>query len=272
MTSSTAPPRSADFSGRALATLAALAAALGAAFVVAPATLAASGPGGGFADQRHLTEALRTAFVEYWRSGDRELSPALAGVVDYWLRYHVAKAVIAAVLLTVLVVLGTRLWTAFLNVAGPAPGRRIALASAGVLVTTLALLSLATVMANVQGAVAPFASLLPMLTGGATGGELADTLAQVRQGLAGSGSAPPALQVMIDDFARYHAAMAVVATAVAAVLVVTGVALWRRSSRTRAFGVLSLSLSLLVIVVAVANTGTAADPGPALLAFFEGGW
>src|SRR5687768_3628962 len=127
MTSSTAPPRSADFSGRALATLAALAAALGAAFVVAPATLAASGPGGGFADQRHLTEALRPAFVEYWRSGDRELSPALAGVVDYWLRYHVAKAVIAAVLLTVLVVLGTRLWTALLNVAGPAPGRRIAL-------------------------------------------------------------------------------------------------------------------------------------------------
>jgi hypothetical protein len=36
-------------------------------------------------------------------------------------------------------------------------------------------------------------------------------------------------------------------------------------------GVLSAVLSLAVIVVAVANLGTATNPAPALLAFFNGG-
>ncbi|MFG2039624.1 hypothetical protein [Dactylosporangium sp. NPDC048998] len=281
------PSRSAGVSGRALATLVALAAVLVAAFVVAPPTLAANRSGGGFADMRHLTEALREAFVEYWRSGDRGFSPGLERVVDHWLRYHVAKAVIAAILLVVLIALGVLLWKAFLRAGGLGAGRRAALASAGVLVTLLALLSLTTVMANVQGAVAPFASLLPMLTDGATDERLADTLAQVRQRLADSqhagGQTPPALQVMISDFARYHVAMAVVAAIVAVVLIGMSVVLWKRFAstessdrRTRrvlgAFGVLSVSLSLLVIVVAVANTTSAADPAPALLAFFDGGW
>jgi hypothetical protein len=99
----------------------------------------------------------------------------------------------------------------------------------------LALFSLATVMANIQGAVAPFASLLPMVMEGAP----ADTVGQIRRGLAdypgAGGRSHAALEVMISDFARYHAAMA-------------------------------------VIVVVVANTGTAADPVPALRAFFDGGW
>src|SRR5262245_35526403 len=93
---STAPPsRSAAASGHALATLVALAAALVAAFVVARPTLAASRSGGGFVDERHLTETVREAFVEYWRSDDRDLCPGLQRVIDYWFRYHVAKAVIA---------------------------------------------------------------------------------------------------------------------------------------------------------------------------------
>ncbi|GAA2575750.1 hypothetical protein GCM10010399_01630 [Dactylosporangium fulvum] len=284
MHSSAVPSRSA---GRALTTLVALAAALVAAFVVAPATLAAGGSDGGLAGKRHLTEAVRAAFVEYWRSGERDLSPGLERVVDYWFRYHVAKAVIAAILLIVLVAIGVRLWKAFLRGGGLAAGRRVALASAGVLVTMLALFSSVIVMANVQGAVAPLASLLPMLADGATDGALADTLAQVTQRLADAQSAggqtPPALQVMISDFARYHVAMAVVAAIVAVVLVGVSVVLWKRFARTEssdrrtrrvlgAFGVLSVLLSLLVMVVAVANTTTAADSAPALLALFEGGW
>ena len=38
------------------------------------------------------------------------------------------------------------------------------------------------------------------------------------------------------------------------------------------FGALSVLLTLLMGVVAVANATTAADPGPALLALFNGGW
>jgi hypothetical protein len=74
-----------------------------------------------------------------------------------------AKAVIAAILL---IVLGVLLWKAFLSAAGLGAGKRSALASAGVLVMMPALFSLVVVMANVQGAAAPFASLLPMLADG----------------------------------------------------------------------------------------------------------
>ncbi|MBO4209944.1 hypothetical protein GSF22_28715, partial [Micromonospora echinofusca] len=160
MTIPPAAPRSTGVPGRVLATLGALAVLLATAFVVAPPVLAGR-PGGGFADRRHLSEALRGAFVGYWRSGDPDLSPALTRVVDYWLRYHLAKAVIAALLLAVLVALGIRLGRAFRRDGGPGAGRRGALASAGIVVTVLASFSLALVMANVQGAVAPFASLLP---------------------------------------------------------------------------------------------------------------
>ena len=43
-----------------------------------------------------LDKTVRAAFVEYWSSGVQAFSPSLESAVDYWLRYHVAKAVIAA--------------------------------------------------------------------------------------------------------------------------------------------------------------------------------
>lgn len=262
---------------RVLALLAALAAALAAAFVVAPRALTS-----GFADIGDLVTALRAAFVGYWKSGDSGFPPDLEKVVDYWSRYHLAKAVIAAVLLAALVALGLLLWKAFLRA-----GRGAGLASAGVLVTMLALCSLVLVMANVQGAVAPFASLLPMLVAGTPSGRLAATLDDVRQRLAesmnGSGQAPPALEVMISDFALYHEAFAVIGAIVAVVLVGLSVVAWRRFSRTESserrtrrvlgsFGTLSALVSVAVILVAAANTTTAADAAPGLMAFFEGGW
>jgi hypothetical protein len=208
-------------------------------------------------------------------------------VVGYWFRYHVVKAVIAALLLIVLAALGVMLWRAFLRAGGIGAGRRAALVFAGTLVTVLALLSLVIVMANVQGAVAPFASLLPMLALSATGGELGDTLDQVRQQLSDSvragGRTPPALDVMVSDFSRYHVAVAVIGAFVAVVLLGLSLLLWKLFARTASsdrrtkrvlgsFGVLSVLLSLAVIVLVVANVTVAAQPAPALLAFFEGGW
>ncbi|TQM32443.1 hypothetical protein [Nocardia bhagyanarayanae] len=265
--------------GRALGVLGALAVVLAAAFVVVPPTLA-----GDFADERDLREAFREAFVEYWRSGARDFSPALESAVDYWFWYHVTKGVIAALLLIVFVALGVLLWRAFLRARGLDAGRNVALASSGMIVTALGVFSLLAVMANVQGAVAPYASLLPMLTGGDTDGELAETLDQVRQRLAESlsgGGETPALAVMISDFSLYHVAMAVIAAVVAIVLLALNVVVWKRFARatdTRArrvsgsFGVLAALSSLASIVVVVANTTTAADPGPALSALFDGGW
>ncbi len=286
MRSSVSPARSAGTSGRALVALVALAAALVVAFVIAPGRLAADGASSDLADHRHLVEALHSAFIEYWRSGDRDLSPDLARVVDYWFRYHVAKAVIAAVLLVVLVALTVLVWKAFLKAGGLGAVTRAALASAGVLAVMLVLLSLTAVMANIQGAKAPFSSLMPMLTEGATDQEFATTLDQARQQLADASRAgartPPAIDVMIDDFSRYHAVMGVIATIAAASLLGTSVLLWKRFAgtassdrRTRrvvgSFGVLSALLTLGLIVLAAANATTAADRGPALLRALNGG-
>ncbi|MGX2997319.1 hypothetical protein JNUCC64_24160 [Streptomyces sp. JNUCC 64] len=273
--------------GRALALLTALATALLTVFVIAPRPLAGIGPGIGFASRTDLTDAVRETFAGYWGAGRGEFSPGLEQVVDYWFRYHVAKALIAAALLVVFAALGALLWRTFLRAAGPGKGGRAALASSGGLVTALALLSLATLMANVQGATAPFASLLPTLASGRGSGESSEALDQARRALDESLSAgtapPPALASMISDFARFHVAMAVMAAVVAVVLAVIGAVAWRRfaataaserrARRTRAVsGGLAVLVSLVAVVVAVANTTTAADPGPALLAFFEGGW
>jgi len=250
-------------------TLTGLATALAVAFVVAPAPMAAARPRGGFADEVGLAGALRASFDEYWRAGS---SPRMQSLVDYWMRYHLVKAVTAALLLAVLVPLAVRLWTAF------ARGRGAGFAAGGVAATALAVFSLLLVMANVQGAVTPFSSLLPLLTGGPDSA----TLEQVRQGLA-SGSASPVLAAMVDDFARYHVVMAVLAGPAAVGLAAVSVTLWRRFATTprvnrrarrvlAALGAVTVVLPLLVAMVAVANTTTAADPAPALLAFFQGGW
>lgn len=287
MSSPAVPSRFAAVPGRTLATLGAVAAALLAAFVVAPPTLAGDGSGRGFADERHLIDAVRAAFVGYWRSGRRDFSPDLDRIVDYWFHFHLVKAAVAAILLIVLVALGVLLWKAFLRVGDRGPGKGVALASSGVLVTILALFSLAAVMANIQGVAAPFASLFPMLVDSAPDGELAETLEQVRQRLAESpgagGRTPPALEVVISGFSHYHVAMAVIASIVAVVLIGTSVVLWKKFAgtgssdrRTRrvvgSFGVFTVLLSLATIVLVVANATTAADRGPALLALFEGGW
>jgi hypothetical protein len=259
--------------------------ALSAAFVFAPSVLAASAPGGGYAGQGALVAALSTAFVGYWSSGDRDYPLGLERVIDYWVRYHVAKAVIAALLLTVLVVLGVRLWRALLRAGRLAPGQGAVLASSGALVTMLAVFSVVLVMANIQGAVAPFASLISMLPLGSPNKQFTATVGQVKQRLAeypAGGRTPPALQAMIGDFARYHATLVVLAAIVAVILVGMSVVAWKRRARTESSerrirrtlglaGVLSALLSLAMIVVVVADLGTALHPAPALLAFFNGG-
>jgi hypothetical protein len=116
------PSRFAAVPGRALATLGAVAAALIAAFVVAPPALA-GGSGGGFADERHLTDAVRAAFVGYWRSGSADFPPGLGRIVDYWFHFHVIKAAVSAILLMVLIALGVLLWKAFLRGGGLGTGK-----------------------------------------------------------------------------------------------------------------------------------------------------
>jgi hypothetical protein len=255
--------------------LAALASALVVAFVLAPAPLAATGSTTDLTSHGRLIATFRAAFVAYWNSGDRTFDPGMQRVVDYWFRYHVAKAVLAAALLAVLAALAVAVWRAFLRAGG---GRAVALATGGALVTGLAVVSLAAVMANIHGMAAPFGSLLPMLFGGSSR-PLAATLAQVRLQLA-DGANPPGLQVITGDYVKFHAVMAVEGTIVCAVLIALTVLLWRSfthtSGRARrllaAYGVFTPLLTLTLAVIVFANATTAAHPLPGLQNFFAAGW
>jgi hypothetical protein len=263
-----------------------LAAALGVAFVFAPGVLAGSTPGGGYYDEGPVIAAMRTAFVDYWTSGDRSYPPALERLVDYWIRYHVAKAVIAALLLTVLVVLAVHAWRALMRPGRLAPGRLAVLAASGALAAMLAFSSAVLVMVNVQDVVAPFASLISLLPIGTSNAQFTDTVGQVRQRLAEypktGGRTPPALEAMVSNFALYHATLVVLLAVLAAVLIGLSVVLWKKRARTESSerpirhtlawtSVLLALLSLAVIVVVLANLSTVMHPAPGLLAFFTGG-
>ncbi|WP_329377686.1 hypothetical protein OG625_07910 [Streptomyces sp. NBC_01351] len=280
------PSRSAVFPTRAVAVLTALAGALGAALVFAPGILATRGRNSDLADRRNLVDDLRDAFIGYWHSGKEQYSPDLERVVDYWFRYNVVKGVIATVLLIVLVALGSLLWKTFLRDGGPERVRRVALVSAGVSVVGFALFALWTAVASLQGAAAPFASILPLL-GGASHGALADTVDQIKQHLTDSTGrseqARPALEGIVSDYVRFHVVREIAAVPIALVFMGASVVLWKKYARkgstdrrTRrvlvSFAVSSTVLSLFFILIFAVNRATAADPDPGLLNFFNGSW
>ncbi|MEU6586201.1 hypothetical protein [Nocardia sp. NPDC046763] len=281
MPSSVALTRSASIiPGRALAVLTALALVLTTALVLAPAWLADSGPSD-FADQHKLRRALRDGFVAYWNSGNRTHPPALISVINYWFRYHVAKGAIAAVLLIVLIALATLLWKAYLRAGGLGAAQQYALVTAGTLVSLFALAALLTVIANIQGAVAPFSSLLPMLPSGANDPQLAATFDQIRQQLTEATGAAPPVNDMVSDFTRYHVTMAIIAAILATTALGLTAVSWKRfarsaDTRTRRIlcgsGIVTALLSLASIVLLTANTTSAMHSTSALSAFFNGGW
>ncbi|GAS95441.1 uncharacterized protein RMCC_2407 [Mycolicibacterium canariasense] len=231
-----------------------LAAMLTAAFGVAPFSLAASA-GVAFGGEADLRAAAHVAVLDYWTADTQNLTAGLSVLVEFWFRFHLAKAVFAALLVAVFIALAVRCWRA----APCERWRRAGTAFGAAVSAGMAALSLLVVMANVQGAVAPSSSLLPMIPDEVRSGFGAALRAGVRE--------PAALPVLIGDFSRYHAAMAVVAGLVAAAVIAAAV-YWRRTR----FGIVAAVLACGVVVIGVANTMTALNPVPALQAFFDGGW
>lgn len=137
--------------------------ALAVLFVIAPASLAGGDYGRSFTDNGTLVDATRTSFVEFWSAGSGHYPPALQSAVDYWARYHLAKALIAALLLAALLVLGARVWRIRSRPESLSRGRTSALTAALVGIAMLALVAVVLVAANVQGATSPFTSLLSLL-------------------------------------------------------------------------------------------------------------
>lgn len=283
----TVPPRSPGFSGRAVAVLAAFAAVLLPAVFLAPQSLAANSSEGSFVHQHNLIKAVNEAFVGYWDSGDRDFTPGMQRVVDYWFRFHAIKAGISIVLLIVLVSLSRQIWRAYIRGGESRRARRIGLASSGVLTLILTMLALVLVVVNIQGAAAPYTSVLSLMPVGAPHGQLAGTLTQVRQRLADSQETghrtPPAIDVMISDFARYHEAVVVMSVILTIAFIGLSFMLWKRFAGTgpsdrRArrtwgwFGASSTVFSFGAIILFMANLSNMENPTKGLMGFFAGGF
>ncbi|GKQ37660.1 hypothetical protein ALMP_41970 [Streptomyces sp. A012304] len=257
--------------------LAALTGACLVAFFLAPNELAR-----GSVSTANVGEAFREGFTAYWASGGRDFPAQLDTTVAFWFRFHLVKAGVSALLLAVAAAFAVVLWRHSRQRAADGRAARLSQTLAGALVGTVGLFALVALMANLQGAAAPFASLLPLLTTGQDG-ELTAAVTEIRQQLAASpdGRRSPALTAMIDDFAVYHAVLAALAAVVAFALAGASVMAWkrfrasadarsRRSARTA--GLASALLAAVALVIAVANTMSAADSAQALSGFFAGGW
>ncbi|WP_018567790.1 hypothetical protein [Streptomyces sp. PsTaAH-124] len=246
------------------------------AFLLAPNALARTS-----VNTENVARVFRGGFVTYWRSGDSRFTGDLDGAVTYWFHYHLVKAAVSVLLLLSLGLLSAVLWNAFRRSGG-----RVRAASATG-TGLLALVALVAAMANVQGAAAPFASLLPMLTSGSPRGELAATLAQVQQrlhddpGAYGRTSQP--LDAMVSQFAVYHAVLAALAAAVALAFLAASVPAWRTLRRSAPadrrvrrmaawLGGSSVVLAFTFAVLVFANAKNALDSTGALTAFFGGPW
>lgn len=245
------------------------------AMFLIPFRLASAWPGG-YPDVTELSHQMGAAFVRYWHTG---AASDLSGPVEYWARFHILKAILAALLLVVLIPLGVRLWTAYAGAVRR--GRRLLLGVAGVVHAAVTVLALLVLVANIQGAVAPLSSALGLMPMTNPDPALAEALTQVRHGLA-TGQQSAALDALVQDYARYHAALAVVGTAVTLILLTVAVRMWRRRAQlarserrprrvllTGAVGV--LLLAAFFAVTTAANLSTVAHPAPALLGFFNGG-
>jgi hypothetical protein len=213
---------------------------LAAAFFLAPPLLV---PG--------RLDDLPRAFVAYWSSGGGPgFPPDLQHLVDHQFRYHLVRVAIALPLLAVLVALAVRL-------------RRFRLP-----IGALALVTAALLIENVQGFVSPFGTLLPTLASHAADPEPAAALAQARDQLT-NGPASPALNVMLDEYVRWHVVKAVLSGLLAAVLIALSVVVWRRR---RLSSLLTAVPALGALVVVVANVTTVANPTPGLLLLLQGSW
>ncbi|WP_157979639.1 hypothetical protein [Kribbella monticola] len=188
------------------------------------------------------------AFAAYWSSGGgKDFPPDLQHLVDHQFRYHLVRVLIALPLLAVLVATAVRL-------------RRFRLP-----LGALALVTAVLLIENVQGFVSPFGTLLPNLASGPAD-ELAAVLTQVRDQLS-TGRLSPALDVMLDEYVRWHVVKAVLACIVGAVLIGLSVAAWRRR---RWVSLLTAVPAVVMLLAVVANVTTVANPHPGFLLLLKG--
>ena len=235
----------------------------------------------GYAGEASLVTASESAFVRADLSGPVAGSEALAELTAVWREFHLLKAVLAGLLVLVLIGLATRVRHRA-EVGGPGRRRWSGPAAYGGVVVWL-LGALTVLLANVQGAIAPFTSVASLLPSGRGTGRLAGVLGDLRGAVEGDSpsSAGGVASDLLGDFTLYHAVFAVLAGVTGAALVVLAVrAVWRRwrlrspgrdrqptwPLQTALYGV----AGGFFLLVALANASTWAHPVPALVASLGG--
>ncbi|MCX6468007.1 MAG: hypothetical protein NTW76_01635 [Corynebacteriales bacterium] len=256
--------------GGSAAVWAAVAAAAGVGFVIAPSFVVGDPYGAGITGGRRLAVAATGAVDGFLGRHAATVSGPLADLTDYWSQYHWVKVVFAIAAVVALVALGRRL----VATAAPTSTRvaRVWWAVVGGALSLAVVAASVLAVANVQGALAPLSSALSLLPDEST--------RAAAGGVMSRGATDPAVATLISDFGRYHAVLAVslgvVVAAFAAVAVVaTGRARradrgGRRRPMVGASAVVFAVATLALGVVVAANIGTAVDPEPALRLFFTG--
>lgn len=226
----------------------------------------------GHPSEASLVAAAGSAVAGADLSGPVAGSPALADLVALWGWFHLAKAVLAGLLVVTLVGVASGMRHRAVA-AGPAERRWPArVAEAGVLGWLL--LALTVLLANVQGAVAPLASVASLLPPGRGAGELGAVVDDLRRSVSAQPLSPASglASDLLGDFTLYHAVFAVLALATGIVLTTLaarGVVLRRQPTwllRAAVLGVAGGGFLLL----AAANASTWAHPAPALVASLGG--
>ncbi|HMM95823.1 hypothetical protein [Phycicoccus sp.] len=234
----------------------------------------------GFRGEGSLVAATKSAFVRADLPGSVADSAALAELTTVWREFHVVKAVLAGLLVVVLVGLVASVRRR--AEASGRGGRRWLLRSAyaGAVVWLLAAVTL--LLANLQGAAAPFASVASFLPAGGSG-EVGGVLGELRGAVeAGSpASVGGVAGALLGDFTWYHAVFAVLAAVTGVALTVLALgAVWRRW-RVRGSGPSPQPTWLLraglfgaagaaFLLLAAANASTWLHPVPALVASLGG--
>ncbi len=234
----------------------------------------------GLSSEAAVRSASESAFVGADLSAPVADSAALAELTAVWREFHLVKAVVAGVLVVVLVGVVSSVRR---RAEATGRGRRrwlLRSAHAGAVVWLLGALTL--LLANLQGAAAPFASVASFLPPGGSG-ELGGVLEDLRSAVdAGSPSSVGGVAgALLGDFTRYHAVFAVLAAVTGGVLTALAVrAGWRRW-RARGQGGASQPTWLLrsglygaagglFLLLALANASTWVHPAPALVASLGG--
>ena len=236
----------------------------------------------GYSGESDLVAASESAFVAANVSGPVADSQALAELTAMWREFHLVKAVVAGLLVLALIGLAS---TVRRQVASADRGRhrRLLLSAYGGVVVWL-LGAITVLLANVQGAVAPFASVASLLPTGQSTGGLARVLSHLRQAVTAGPPSPAGdlASQLLGDFTLYHAVFAVLAAVTGGLLTALALrAVWRRwrlrgpdrspQPTWLAQSTLYGAAGGIFLLLALANVSTWVHPAPALLASLGGG-